>query len=316
MDELLKRLLVADILNEDTKTELERAFKSQLTEAVKAAKADAHATVTAELNDQWITAREALVEALDTKVNEALVEELSELKADIERYRNIEVKNERKLVESKKEMAKTLKADLAQLIEELDTWLEIRLTSELTELKEDLRVVKQQRFGQTVFEAFVNEFQKFYVDDGATQKKLAESTKRLANTTTALKESEKKAARMERSIKMAEVLSPLTGRAREVMEAILKPVATKMLSEAYDTYIGRVVKETIDSPTSEKETPVLAEGASTTKKTAPRGKVKTGDDNVRINESIRMTNADRDANRSNAVSSDDLARLRRQAGLV
>ena len=65
MEELLKKLLQADVLTESTKLELEAAFTAKLNEAMQAAREEAQATVTAELNEQWIVAREALVEALD-----------------------------------------------------------------------------------------------------------------------------------------------------------------------------------------------------------------------------------------------------------
>lgn len=312
MEELFEKLLAADILTEDTKAELEAAFKGKLDEAVAQARTDATAAVTAELNEQWISAREALIEALDVSMTEALKSELSELHADIASYRDEKVVYENKLVSAKKQMAESLKSDMAQLINELDTWLDIRLTAELSELSEDLQVVKQQQFGKSVFEAFVKEFQQFYVDDGSTQRELAKKTAGLSQATKSLTEAQKQIAQLERSIKMTEVLSPLTGRAREVMEAILKNIETKNLSEAFNTYIGRVVKETA-MPTSEKETPVLAEGTK-----APTGAIKTGDDKQRITESATLKTAEvaNDVKTSNAIDPDELLRLRRAAGLV
>jgi hypothetical protein len=56
---------------------------------------------------------------------------------------------------------------------------------------------------------------------------------------------------------MENVLSPLVGRQREVMEAILRTVPTEQLEEGYKTFIGRVIRESEDS---EKEGKVLAEG--------------------------------------------------------
>lgn len=314
MEELLKKLLAADILTEDTKAEIEVAFKSKLDEAVDQARADATATVTAELNEQWITAREALIEALDANITDALKEELSELHADIASHRDEKVAYENKLVEAKVQMADALKTDLAHLINELDTWLDIRLTAELSELKEDLQVVREQQFGKSVFEAFVKEFQQFYVDDGASQKKLDEATSKLKTTAAALQEAQTRAAALERTVKMTEVLAPLTGRAREVMEAILKNIDTKNLSEAYSKYIGRVVKETA-TPTSEKETPVLAEGKRANDKTIA-GKHKTGDDAESITESATMSRAERNVITTAAISDEELTRLRRAAGLI
>ncbi|MDV7402160.1 hypothetical protein RZS08_62635, partial [Arthrospira platensis SPKY1] len=109
-------------------------------------------------------------------------------------------------------------------IEKLDAFLEVRLTAELQELREDFDVVKKQQFGKTVFEAFVQEYKKFYVEDNSAEAQLTEAKQQLEDTSKALEQAEKRAAQLERSIKLESVLKPLSGRSREVMEAILKSV--------------------------------------------------------------------------------------------
>lgn len=316
MDELLKKLLSAEVLTEETKQELESAFTKQLNEAINAAREEATMSVTAELNEQWIAERETLIEALDAKVTEALAEELNELRGDIENFRDLEAEHAEKLVEAKTEMATAVKKDIAQLIEKLDTFLEIRLSAELEELREDVDVVKKQQFGKTVFEAFVQEFQKYYVADGSAEAKLTEAEERLEDAMTALEEAEKKTAKLERTMKMEKVLAPLSGRTREVMEAILKNVDTPMLEDAYSTYVGRVLKETSapaeDKNASEKETPVLAEGKKVAK---PTGVVKSGDDEVRGGEE-KLIEAAEDHAHQPVLAESEKQRLRALAGIV
>lgn len=318
MDELLKKLLSAEVLTEETKQELESAFKTQLDEAINSAREDAKLSVTAELNEQWIQERETLIEALDAKVTEALAEELNELRGDIETFRDLEAEHAEKLVEAKSEMADAVKKDIAQLIEKLDTFLEIRLTAEVEELREDVEAVKKQQFGKTVFEAFVTEFQKYYAADDSSESKLVEAEQRLEDTMSALEEAEKKAAKLERSIKLEKVLSPLTGRTREVMEAILKNVDTPMLEDAYSTYVGRVLKETATpvteskTTTSEKETKVLAEGEKVAK---PKGVVKTGNDTVQTDEDQLIESAE-DKLSAPVLTESEKQRLRTIAGIV
>lgn len=316
MDELLKKLLSAEVLTEETKAELETAFKAQLDEAINSAREEAKLTVTAELNEQWITERETLIEALDSKVTEALAEELNELRADIENFRDLEAEAAEKIVEAKAEMADAVKRDIAELIEKLDTFLEIRLSAEIEELREDVEVVKKQQFGKTVFEAFVTEFQKYYAADDSAEAKLSEAEQRLEDALTALEEAEKKTAKMERSIKLEKVLAPLSGRSREVMEAILKSVDTPMLEEAYSTYVGRVLKETSvvteGKKTSEKEDTVLAEGE---KVAATKGVVKTGDDADRATEDETITEAEKHESKP-MITESEKTRLRRLAGIV
>lgn len=317
MDELLKKLLSAEVLTEETKQELETAFKTQLDEAINVAREEAKLSVTAELNEQWIAERETLIEALDSKVTEALAEELNELRSDIENFRDLEAEHAEKLVEAKQEMAEAVKKDIAQLIEKLDTFLEIRLAAEVEELREDVEQVKKQQFGKTVFEAFVAEFQKYYAPEDSSEAKLVEAEQRLEDTTAALEEAEKKAAKLERSIKLEKVLSPLSGKTREVMEAILKNVDTPMLEDAYNTYVGRVLKEsatpvTESKKTSEKETKVLAEGEKVAK---PKGVVKTGNDDVQSEEDQLIESAE-DKLSAPVITESEKQRLRKLAGIV
>lgn len=317
MDELLKKLLEAEVLTEETRSELETAFKSQLDEAKAVARADAEATVTAELREQWISERETLIEALDAKVTEALTGELDELKEDIERFRDLEAEYAEKLVEAKSDMATVLRKDVAELIEKLDSFLEIRLTSELEELREDVAEVKKNEFGKKVFESFVSEFKKHYAGDDSVEGKLSEAEQRLEDALTALEGAEKKAAKLERSIKLEKVLAPISGRTREVMEAILKNVDTPMLEEAYKTYIGRVLKESAEptaAKTSEKESKVLAEGKKTE---VIGGVVKTGDDEAQADADAVIEEADAKQPRSTTmISESTLAQLRRAAGIA
>ncbi len=312
MDELLKKLLEAEILTEETKTELESEFKRQLSEAIDVAKSETQAKVTADLNEQWITERELLIESLDSKVSEVLAEELSEFKADVHRFRDLETEYASKLVEEKQQMANTLKNDISQLVEKLDTFLEIRLTSELKDLREDIDVVKRNEFGRNVFEAFVKEFRKHYTDDHSVEAKLTETEKRLEEALDALESSERTAAQLQRSIKMEKLLTPLSGRTKEVMEAILKNVDTALLEDAYQTYIGRVLKETAttEQQPSERSRKVLAEGH---KKVT--GKAKSGNDEERIvTESIQEQN-DQKSSVSSFFGDAEIARLRKVAGI-
>jgi hypothetical protein len=260
------------------------------------------------LTEQWVTERDALVEAIDSKVGDFLDSELSELREDIERFRDLEAEHAEKLVEAKAEMANELKSDLKELVEKIDSFLEIRIAAEIEELREDLEVVRKNEFGRRIFEAFSEEFMRFAdTDDKAAT--VGELEKRLEETTKQLEESEKKRGKMSREKKLKEVLAPLNGRSRDVMEAILKNVDTEQLDEAYKTFIGRVIRES-EATGSEKEDKVLAEGASKkpVEKKAEDKKiveavVKTGDTEVVAESETTKT------------SSTDLARLRKIAGI-
>lgn len=289
MNELLQKLLEADVLTDETKKELEEAFTVQLEEAITAAKEDAAADVRAELTEEWIKERDSLVEAIDQKVGDFLTDEVAELKEDINRFRDLEAEYAEKLVEAKASMGDELKTDLVELVEKIDAFLEIRLTAEIEELREDILEVRKDEFGRKIFEAFKGEYGDSYHDQGSNEATIAEIKTRLTDTEEALEESETKRDELERALKLDEILSPLAGRQKEVMEAILKTVDTSDLEKGYKTFIGRVVRET-EEVDSEKEDKVLAEGADVdgddkSDDVIIEGEVKTGDDEKIITES-------------------------------
>ena len=284
MDELLQKLLEAEVLSEDTKKELEGAFQAKLDEAIEAAKQSAADDVRAELTEQWVNERDTLVEAVDAKVNDFLAREVEELKEDIERFRDLEAEYAEKLVEAKAAMSDELKDDLVELVEKVDAFLEMRLSAEIAELKEDLDAQRQNDFGRRVFEAVAEEYALSFADDESSEATLRETQQRLADVEAALEEAETARAEIERVVEMERVLSPLSGRQHEVMEAILRTVPTEQLEEGYKTFIGRVIRESEDI--SEKEEPVLAESEESDDKSE---KTETKTDEEIVSEGVVVT---------------------------
>ncbi len=324
MDELLQKLLEAEVLSEETKKELEGAFQKKLDEAITVAKEVASDDVRAELSEQWVTERDQLIEAVDSKVTEFLSKELEELKGSIESFRDLETDYAEKLVEAKAAMSDELKDDLMELVEKVDAFLEIRLSAEVEELREGIEVVRKNDFGRRIVEAFSEEFMLNFVDEEAAQNTLRETTERLRDAEEALAESESKRAEVERTITMEEVLSPLAGRQREVMEAILRNVDTEHLEEGYKTFIGRVIRETDDS---EKEGSVLAENCDdgkdddddkkSKKKSKKKSNDKDDDKDEKMNEGI-VINGDTDeiiVETADPALAEHLERMRQIAGI-
>jgi len=326
MEELLQKLLEAEILSEDTKKDLEGAFQNKLDEAISAAKDDASADVRAELTEKWVVERDQLVEAVDTKVTEFLGKEVEELKEDIERFRDLEAEYAEKLVEAKTAMSDELKDDLKELVEKVDAFLEIRLNAEVDELKEDLDEVRKNDFGRRVFEAFADEFTVNYADEDSAENSLRETSARLKDAEDALELSEGKLSDVNRTIAMETILSPLGGRQRDVMEAILANVDTEQLEEGYATFIGRVIRETDDS---EKEGSVLAESdkeeeedddeKDDKKKSKKKSKKKDDDDDKKIDEGVKVTGDTEDNTLMEGSDEESTARLnqlRKIAGII
>ena len=318
MEKLLHDLLEAEILTTETAKELQESITTQLNEAIAKAKADATAEVTAQLNEQWITERDILIETLDEKITEVLVQELSELKEDCERFRDLEAEYAEKLVESKHELASKLQEELTQLVQKIDAVVEIKLAEEFNEFKDDIEQTRKNLFGKKVFEAFAEEFKTFQVSDESSngiEAQLAEAQTQRDDAMKALAEIEAERAALIRTQTLTKVLAPLTGRTREVMEAILRNVDTPMLEDAYKTYIGRILKESSKDENSEKEDKVLAETAGS-KDSTPTGVTVTGDNAEQLVESEDLTKREESAaTKKPALSNESKLRLQKIAGV-
>lgn len=302
MEQLLKQLTSSELLTEETKTEIATALQAHVDEVTKQTKLE----VTANLTERWMAERETLVESLDGRLQELLEAEMSELQTELSAFRDLEAEFAARLVEEKQKMAAQLQDELATLAESLDVFVEVQLETELQQLRESIEAEQEKAFGRKLFEAFKEEFKSAYVNEGEIFTKLAEAEQRLQETAEALVRADKKIATFERETKMAQVLKPLTGRNREVMEAILDTVETPLLEEAYKTFIGRVLRES-DASASEKEKSVLAE-AKQDEKVVSGIKV-TGDDTdkQKIQESQAQT--------LNTLTEAQRAHIRAMAGL-
>lgn len=261
MDEILKKLLESELLSEDTKAQITEQFQAGVT----AMREELALEVRAELVEQYTKDREALVESVEEKVTSMLADEIAELQEDIAAFRDLEVEFAGKLVEEKKALAEKLGEELDQVVDKLDTFLEYRIEEEMSEFKEDLSVVKENQFGRKIFESFMSEFNRSFVDEDSLFSKIAVLEDKLTDAEARLFESEQAEKKANRVKKLDEVLAPLTGMKREQMSMILQNVETGKLQEAYNRFVGRVLKEDVQ----EKKEP-LAEAVETTT-------VKTGD---------------------------------------
>jgi hypothetical protein len=270
MDEILQKLLQSELLSEETKTELSEQWTTSVEAYKTQVREETSLQVRSELAEQWIGERDELVAKVDGFVSEALMNEVAELKADIERFRDLEAEYAEKIVEEKHKLAEEVASELDQLVDKIDAFFEARLNDELDELKEDLEVVKQNEFGRKIYEAFANTFAGAHIDESSIAGKLKIAEAKLADATSALADSEESRSTMVREAKMNTLLASLTGKKREAMEMVLKNVETGRLEESYKFFIGRVLKEDA-APAA-----ALTEGKTVDKKTT----VVTGDTQV------------------------------------
>jgi len=261
MDELLQKLVESDLLNEDTKTELKEAFNKKLKELEETQREEIETEVKTSLAEKYASDKEALIDAIDTKLDERIEDELAELREDIERYRDLEAEYAQKLVEERQKMAETVKEDMSKVLEALDAYVEMRLASEVEELKESIEEVRKEEHGRRVLEVVGEEYRRLFTEEGDLEQQLAELREERERVQSELREAQERIEGIERDQKMDEVLESLSGHAKEVMEAILQNVATEKLDEAYERYISRVLHESSTASTtdSEKDEKVLAE---------------------------------------------------------
>lgn len=264
MDEILKKLLESEMLSEDVKTEIAAQWTESVSALRESYREEALLSVRQELSEQWIQERDTLIESLEVFASEKLEAEMTDLKEDIERFRDLEAEYAQKLVEEKQNLAVQLQEDLESLIDKIDDFFEERIAEELSELKEDISLVRENEFGRKVFESFVKEFNASFVDEKSIQRKLAVTTDKLSDTQKTIAKLEESVATLQREKKMDEVLSQLAGQKREQMAFILSTVATEKLSEAYSMFIGRVLREDAapkaETLTESKQTTTLVTG--------------------------------------------------------
>lgn len=243
MDEILQKLLSSELLSEEAKAEISSQWTATVEQFKTSVREEVTLEVRSELAEQWATERDALVENVEQFVAKKLEEEIVELKADIDRFRDLEAEYAEKIVEEKHSMAEQLAAELDQLVDKIDSFFELRLTEEFTELREDLEVVKQNEFGRKIFEAFATEFGRAHIDEDSVQSKLSAALAKLEDAGKQIAKLEESQAKMVRESKLEKILSPLSGKKREQMAFVLQNVETSRLEEAYNHFIGRVLKD-------------------------------------------------------------------------
>lgn len=301
MDEILKKLLESDLLSEETKAEISTQFKAAVDTFLTEERSKLEVEIRSTLTEEFVKARDELAEAVDAKVEEFLKTEFDELKEDINKFRDLEVEYAEKLVEEKEKLAQMLGEQLNQLVDKLDAFLEVRLDEEMSELKEDIDDVKKLEFGRKIFEAVEAEFKKFRKGDlSEAEQDLAEAQDKLADAEKRLSDIEHERLAEARNAKMEELLSALSGNAKEQMKIILSNVATEKLEEAYKVYIGRVLKEAVVDVKKAQPAKVVTEAVKT-----PAAKVVTGNEEELTEEVV-----------DEVKPSDQLIRMRKLAGLA
>jgi hypothetical protein len=191
---------------------------------------------------------------LEQFVVHALAKEIQEFASDKKDLAETKVKLVREAKSKFDEIKQTFIQRSAKVVEATVTK---KLTSEITQLKEDIDSARSNDFGRKIYEAFAQEFAGSYLNEKSETSKLlkiiSKKEQELAETKQALTEkstiveSKEREIRiqkdlMERKQVMAELIAPLSGEKREVMQDLLESVQTTKLRSAFDKYLPAVME--------------------------------------------------------------------------
>ena len=240
------------------------------------------------------------VEKLEQFVVHALAREIQEFAQDKQDVVNTKVR----LVREARRQLETLKARfVTESAQKLSGSVSQHLKGELSQLKEDIQVARENNFGRRIFEAYASEFGATHLNEkqevrklhdtiAAKDAKLSEAIK-FAQKARVLVENKEREIRIikesnQREAALEELLAPLNQEKAEVMRNLLESVQTARLSNAFEKYLPAVLDDR-----SSKASRVIVESLSEA----------TGD------KSARSPDADQVEQESNVID------LKRLAGL-
>lgn len=209
------------------------------------------------LTEQAVTQK---VHKLEEFVLRQLSQELREFVADKQSL----VEQRVKLAsEAKQKLNEARSSFVNRATEVVDRTLNEVIRKELVQWRDDIKVARENNFGRKIFEAVAAEYMSSYLAEGTETKKLQkqlvniqqqlqEAQAESAQKTTLL-ESERRAAhqareRAHRVGVLNELLSPLRGDKRAVMENLLSDVKTTQLKEAFHRYMPTVMNNHVPAP--------------------------------------------------------------------
>ena len=224
---------------------------------------------------------EGAISKLENFVIRALAEEIKEFEQDKQAVVETKV---RLVAEGKAKLAelqdKFIKHSAAAVKEAVTSSLE----SELTQLKEDIQIARENMFGRRLFEAFASEFAGTHLNENKQirelQSKIETVTSKLSEAVQAIEEKQALVESKETEIKiikesaerkerLAEMLKPLNKEKSAIMRDLLESVQTDKLQAAYEKYLPAVLNNSPVVKESAKvaltESRVVATGDKTAK---------------------------------------------------
>lgn len=196
---------------------------------------------------------ENAISKLESFTMRMLAEEIQEFEQD---KRAVVETKVRLVAEGKAKLAELQQKFVAQSAAAVKEAVTSSLESELTQLKEDIQIARENMFGRRLFEAFASEFAGTHLNENkqirALQSQVESVTAKLSEAVSAIeqknalvesKETEIKIIKesAERKEKLAEMLKPLNKEKSAIMRDLLESVSTDRLQSAYEKYLPAVL---------------------------------------------------------------------------
>lgn len=235
---------------------------------------------------------------LEKFIVRALAEELSEFSED---KRDLVETKVRLVSEAREKLENLQKQFIARGSKLVENAVTNTIKAELGQLKEDIKVARENNFGRRLFEAFATEFSATHLNENAEirklrtmmasiENKLVEATTKAAENASLVESKNREITNIKdgivRETKINEMLKPLAEDKRRVMLSLLENVQTDRIESAFQKYL-----------------PAVVNGAqNNSRKIVNESVVRTGDRAAKAQESTE-------------VKGDNIVEIRRLAGL-
>ena len=210
-----------------------------------------------ELRSDRIVAKESQ-QKLEQFIVHALAREIKEFSQDKQAVVEAKVK----LVAEGRKQLEALKARfVAETAKKLSVAVAGQLKGEMSQLKEDIKVAKENNFGRRIFESFASEFSVTHLSEKQETRKLmsalaekeaqlAESQKQIDNAKKLVESKEREVRIIKESNQREKLMGDLLGSLNEekakTMQSLLESVQTGKLQATFDKYLPAVLNTGAD----------------------------------------------------------------------
>ena len=231
---------------------------------------------------------------LEQFIVHALAREIKEFSQDKQAVVEAKVKL---VSEGRQQLEALKKRFVSESAKRLNSAVTTHLKGELSQLKEDIQIARENTFGRKLFEAFAGEFSVTHLNEKAETRKLmaklqekehqlAESAKILTNAKQLVESKEREVRIIKesnlREKTMAELLGPLNEEKATTMKNLLESVQTTKLKATFDKYLPAVLNSGATKPAQKQS---LSESRVVTEQTGDKSakkqtEVEEGVDNL------------------------------------